>query len=67
MIGKLIVHGRTRRECVMRLRRALDEMVIGGVNTTLPLHSRRVEASDVIDGDYDIHWLERFLESEAAN
>ena len=67
MIGKLIVHGRTRRECVMRLRRALEEMVIGGVNTTLPLHRRLVEASDVINGDYDIHWLERFLESEAAN
>lgn len=67
MIGKLIVHGRTRRECVMRLRRALEEMVIGGVNTTLPLHRRLVEAGDVINGDYDIHWLERFLESEAAN
>lgn len=62
MIGKLIVHGRTRRECIMRLRRALNEMVIGGVNTTLPLHQRLVEAKDVIDGVYDIHWLERFLE-----
>ncbi|WP_084418591.1 acetyl-CoA carboxylase biotin carboxylase subunit [Henriciella litoralis] len=64
MIGKLIVHGRTRNECIMRLRRALDEMVVGGVNTTLPLHQRLVEAQDVIDGNYDIHWLERFL---AAN
>jgi len=61
MIGKLIVHGRTRNECVMRLRRALDEMVIGGIQTTLPLHQRLVEAKDVVDGDYDIHWLERFL------
>ena len=61
MIGKLIVHGRTRNECVMRLRRALDEMVIGGVQTTLPLHQRLVEAKDVVDGNYDIHWLERFL------
>ncbi len=61
LIGKLIVHGRTRNECVMRLRRALDEMVIGGVDTTLPLHRRLVEAQDVIDGNYDIHWLERFL------
>jgi len=61
LIGKLIVHGRTRNECVMRLRRALDEMVVGGVNTTLPLHRRLVEAQDVIDGNYDIHWLERFL------
>ncbi len=64
MIGKLIVHGRTRNECVMRLRRALDEMVIGGVNTTLPLHQRLVEAKDVVDGNYDIHWLERFLAKE---
>ena len=61
MIGKLIVHGRTRNECIMRLRRALDEMVVGGVNTTLPLHQRLVEAQDVVDGNYDIHWLERFL------
>ncbi|MEM1088028.1 MAG: acetyl-CoA carboxylase biotin carboxylase subunit, partial [Pseudomonadota bacterium] len=61
MIGKLIVHGRNRNECIMRLRRALGEMVIGGVNTTLPLHQRLVEAQDVIDGNYDIHWLERFL------
>jgi acetyl-CoA carboxylase biotin carboxylase subunit len=45
----------------MRLRRALDEMVIGGVNTTLPLHRRLVEATDVIDGTYNIHWLEGFL------
>jgi len=61
LIGKLIVHGRNRNECVMRLRRALDEMVIGGVNTTLPLHRRLVEATDVIDGTYNIHWLEGFL------
>ncbi|RIJ28757.1 acetyl-CoA carboxylase biotin carboxylase subunit [Henriciella algicola] len=61
LIGKLIVHGRTRNECIMRLRRALDEMVVGGVNTTLPLHQRLVEAQDVVDGNYDIHWLERFL------
>lgn len=66
LIGKLIVHGRSRRECVMRLRRALDEMVIGGVNTTLPLHRRLVEAEDVINGNYDIHWLERFLAENKA-
>lgn len=62
LIGKLIVHGRTRNECVMRLRRALDEMVVGGVQTTLPLHRRLVEEKDIIDGNYDIHWLERYLE-----
>ena len=61
LIGKLIVHGRSRNECVMRLRRCLDEMVITGIDTTLPLHRKLVEAQDVIDGNYDIHWLERFL------
>lgn len=61
LIGKLIVHGRTRNECVMRLRRALQEMVVDGVETTLPLHRRLVEEKDVIDGNYDIHWLERML------
>ena len=61
LIGKLIVHGRTRNECIMRLRRALDEMVVGGIHTTLPLHQRLVDAKDVVDGHYDIHWLERFL------
>ncbi len=64
LIGKLIVHGRNRRECVMRLRRALNEMVIGGIETTLGLHQRLVEAEDVIQGNYDIHWLERFLQNK---
>jgi acetyl-CoA carboxylase, biotin carboxylase subunit len=64
LIGKLIVHGRTRNECVMRLRRALAEMVVDGVETTLPLHRRLVEERDIIDGNYDIHWLERMLEKE---
>ncbi|MEO0884222.1 MAG: acetyl-CoA carboxylase biotin carboxylase subunit, partial [Pseudomonadota bacterium] len=64
MIGKLIVHGRTRKECVLRLRRALEETVIGGIETTLDLHRRLVEAEDVIEGKYDIHWLERFLSGE---
>ena len=63
LIGKLVVHGRTRNECVMRLRRALDEMVVGGVQTTLPLHRRLVQEKDIIDGNYDIHWLERYLET----
>lgn len=67
LIGKLIVHGRTRKECILRLRRALAEMVIGGINTTVPLHSLLVEQPDVISGDYDIHWLERFLAERAEN
>ncbi|KCZ46430.1 MULTISPECIES: acetyl-CoA carboxylase biotin carboxylase subunit [unclassified Hyphomonas] len=61
LIGKLIVHGRTRRECLMRLRRALSEMVVGGVHTTLDLHRRLVENEDVQNGNYNIHWLEKFL------
>ncbi len=66
LIGKLVVHGRTRRECVTRLRRALSEMVVGGVETTLDLHRDLVNAEDIIEGDYDIHWLERFLAEKAA-
>ncbi len=61
LISKLIIHGKTRNECLMRLRRALEEYVIGGIETTIPLHQRLVDAADFINGDYDIHWLERFL------
>ncbi|MCJ2064086.1 acetyl-CoA carboxylase biotin carboxylase subunit [Methylobacterium sp. J-088] len=62
LIGKLIVHGRTRNECLMRLRRALDEFVIDGIETTLPLFRTLVRNPDVQNGLYDIHWLEHFLE-----
>jgi acetyl-CoA carboxylase, biotin carboxylase subunit len=62
MIAKLIVHGGNRNECLLRLRRALEEFVIGGIDTTLPLHRRLVVEHDFINGDYDIHWLENFLE-----
>lgn len=58
MIAKLIVHAHNRDRCLMRLRRALDEYVIDGLKTTIPLHQRLVNAPDVINGDYDIHWLE---------
>ncbi|GJE05032.1 Biotin carboxylase [Methylobacterium jeotgali] len=61
LIGKLIVHGRTRNECLMRLRRALDEFVVDGVDTTLPLFRTLVRNADVQNGLYDIHWLEKFL------
>lgn len=64
MIGKLIVHGRTRNECVMRLRRALEETVIGPIHTSLDLHRRLVQEQDVINGEYDIHWLERYLDQD---
>src|SRR6187397_902070 len=61
LVGKLIVHGKTRSECLMRLRRALDEVVVDGIETTLPLFRALVREKDVIDGNYHIHWLEQFL------
>ena len=61
LVGKLIVHGRTRTECLMRLRRALDEIVVDGIDTTLPLFRTLVREPDMLNGDYDIHWLENFL------
>ncbi len=66
LIGKLIVHGRDRAECLMRLRRALNEMVITGVETTLPLFRDLMNETDVINGDYSIHWLEKNLAAKAA-
>ncbi len=65
LIGKLIVHGRNRVECMMRLRRALDEFVVDGINTTLPLFRDLVSNPDIANGDYDIHWLEKYLAKEA--
>ncbi len=65
LIGKLIVHGRDRAECLMRLRRALNEMVITGVDTTLPLFRDLMNEPDVINGDYSIHWLEKNLAAKA--
>ena len=61
LVGKLIVHGKTRGECLMRLKRALDEFVVDGIETTLPLFRALVREKDIIDGDYHIHWLEEFL------
>jgi len=61
LIAKLIVHGSTRNECLMRLRRALEEFVIGGVNTTIPLHQILIAEPDFLNGDYDIHWLEKWM------
>jgi acetyl-CoA carboxylase biotin carboxylase subunit len=61
LVGKLIVHGKTRGECLMRLKRALDEFVIDGIETTLPLFRALVREKEIIDGEYHIHWLEEFL------
>ncbi|HXG78353.1 MAG TPA: acetyl-CoA carboxylase biotin carboxylase subunit [Methyloceanibacter sp.] len=61
LIGKLIVHARTRNECLMRLKRALGEFVVDGIETTIPLFNSLIAEPDIVDGNYDIHWLERHL------
>jgi acetyl-CoA carboxylase biotin carboxylase subunit len=61
LIAKLVIYGNSRNECLMRLRRALEEYVIAGIETTIPLHQRLVAAAEFTDGDYDVHWLERFV------
>ena len=61
MVAKLIVSGGTRNECLMRLRRSLEEFVVGGIDTTIPLHRRIIGEQSFIDGDYDIHWLEKLV------
>lgn len=66
MIGKLIVYGRSRESCMMRMRRALEEMVIAGVKTNIPLHQALLADPDVIHGDYTIKWLEEWLAQQDA-
>jgi acetyl-CoA carboxylase, biotin carboxylase subunit len=67
LVGKLIVRGKTRVEALMRLRRALDEFVLDGIDTTVPLFQTLSREKDIIDGDYHIHWLEEFLARKRAN
>jgi acetyl-CoA carboxylase biotin carboxylase subunit len=61
MIAKLIVYGRTREGCIMRLKRALEEMVVEGVKTSIPLHAELIRQPDLLSGDYSIKWLEDYL------
>jgi acetyl-CoA carboxylase biotin carboxylase subunit len=61
LIGKLIIYGKSRNDCLMRLRRALSEFVIDGIETTIPLFQDLVRDPDIADGIYDIHWLEKHL------
>jgi acetyl-CoA carboxylase biotin carboxylase subunit len=65
LIAKLIVQGRSRNECLMRMRRALEEFVIAGIETTIPMHQKLLRNPDIINGDYDTHWLERLLGRKA--
>jgi len=64
LIGKLIVHGRDREECIARLKRSLNEMVIGGIDTTIPLFQKLLQEPDILSGDYDIHWLENWAKRQ---
>jgi acetyl-CoA carboxylase, biotin carboxylase subunit len=67
LIGKLIVHGKNRTECLMRLRRCLSEFVIDGIETTIPLFTELVRHPDIANGVYDIHWLERYLSQQSES
>jgi len=66
LIGKLIVHARNRNECLMRLKRALGEFVVDGIETTIPLFNSLISEPDIVDGNYDIHWLETHLAKQGA-
>ena len=67
LIGKLIVHGRDRREALARLHRALGELIVDGVDTTVPLFHALLEEDAVLTGDYNIHWLEHWLEANLGD
>ena len=62
LIGKLIVHGENRKEAIARLRRALGELIIDGIDTTVPLFEELLNEDDILNGDYNIHWLEKWLD-----
>ncbi|WP_415920112.1 acetyl-CoA carboxylase biotin carboxylase subunit [Tateyamaria sp. SN6-1] len=64
LIGKLIVHGRDRAEALARLNRALGELIIDGIDTTVPLFHALLAEDDIHTGDYNIHWLEKWLEAQ---
>ncbi|MBO9473564.1 acetyl-CoA carboxylase biotin carboxylase subunit [Shimia sp. R10_1] len=63
LIGKLIVHGRDRAEALARLERALGELIIDGIDTTTPLFHALLQEKDIHTGEYNIHWLEKWLET----
>ena len=66
LIGKLIVHGRDRPEALARLSRALGELIVDGIDTTVPLFGALLQEEAVQTGDYNIHWLEKWLETNLA-
>jgi acetyl-CoA carboxylase biotin carboxylase subunit len=66
LVAKLIVSGTTRNECLRRLDRALEEFVIEGISTTIPLHAELIHEPDFISGNYDIHWLQRYVDAKGG-
>ncbi|HEY7852399.1 MAG TPA: acetyl-CoA carboxylase biotin carboxylase subunit [Caulobacteraceae bacterium] len=64
LAAKLIVHGRDRTECIARLRRCLGEMVVAGVETSIPLFQDLLNEPDILEGNYHIHWLERWIAAQ---
>ena len=64
LIGKLIVHGRDRPEALARLQRALGELIVDGIDTTVPLFTALLQETDIRSGNYSIHWLERWLDQK---
>jgi acetyl-CoA carboxylase biotin carboxylase subunit len=64
LAAKLIVHGRDRSECIARLKRCLGEMVVGGIETTIPLFQDLLVQPEILAGDYDIHWLEQWIQAD---
>ncbi|MFN9711385.1 MAG: ATP-grasp domain-containing protein, partial [Alphaproteobacteria bacterium] len=66
LIGKLIVHGRDREECIARLNRCLGEIVVGGIDTNITLFQELLHQPDILSGDYNIHWLERWMAANAG-
>lgn len=67
LVSKLVVHGTSRNECLMRLHRALEEYVITGIETSIPLHQAIITNPDFINGEYNIHWLEKFVEARGKS
>jgi len=67
LVGKLIVHGRDREECIARLQRCLAEVVVAGIDTNIPLFQELLVNPDIRRGDYNIHWLEQWMKAQAGN
>ena len=62
MIAKLIVYGENRESCIARLERALEEFVVDGIKTTIPFYQKILKEENFLNGNYDIHWVENYME-----